>query len=170
MWLLNLNFKGSRLAFWKESKKDLVWNSGNPESDSSSQLAVIFTKELEVSYKRKVQTYRKLWKPDKGARSWAWSTIYHIFSSFFTCIPQRSDEGLRDHVLQNFFFFRSWRRKLLGRFFVVFIGAFWVCLLFWFLFVWEFSYLFIYLFTLHPKNWKDWEEKRERGKNLVDNF
>lgn len=59
MWLLNLNFKGSRLAFWKESKKDLVWNSGNPESDSSSQLAVIFTKELEVSYKRKVQTYRK---------------------------------------------------------------------------------------------------------------
>lgn len=43
---MNSNFKVSRSACWNESKKGLVRNSGNPESDNSSELAVIFSKEL----------------------------------------------------------------------------------------------------------------------------
>lgn len=125
MWLLNLNFKGSRLAFWKESKKDLVWNSGNPESDSSSQLAVIFTKELEVSYKRKVQTYRKLWKPDKGARSWAWSTIYHIFFFVFHLYPTEIRwRTQRSCTTEFFFFFHLGEGNFLGDFLLFLLGLF----------------------------------------------
>lgn len=126
MQFLNLNFKGSRLAFWKESKKGLVRNNGNSESDSSSQFAVIFTKELEVSYKRKVQTCRRLWKPDRGARSWAWSTICHGFFFFFYLYPTEIRWRTQRSCTTEMRFFLSWRGKLLGKFFVVSSGAFWV--------------------------------------------
>lgn len=82
VWFLNSNFKVFRLACWNESKKDSVRNSGNLESGNSSELAVIFSKTLEVSYKRKVQTCGQLWKPDRSARSWAWSTICNAFLHF----------------------------------------------------------------------------------------
>ena len=79
---LNSNFKVPRLACWNESKKGLVRNSGNLGSYNGSEFAVIFSKDLEVGWKRKVQICRQLWKPDRGARSWAWTTICNTFLHF----------------------------------------------------------------------------------------
>lgn len=158
MQFLNSNFKVSAWACWNESKKGLVRNSGNPESDNGSELAVIFTKELEVSYKRKVQTGGQLWKPDRHARGLAWSTNLSfalLFSSFHlypTEIRWKRWKNLRSYITE--IIFSILKKEISWKIF---------CCCFW---------AFFFFFLNHiPKTENLGKKKKKEGSgDLVDHF
>lgn len=153
---MHSNFKVSRLACWNESKKGLARNSGNPESDNGSELAVIFSKEPEVSYKRKVQICGQLWKPDRGARSWAWSTICNAFLHFPSVSHRDQMKEMKESEIKYYRnnFFHLGEGNLLEDFCIVAVEAFGVCFAF-FLFV-----CFCFFNTSHPKGWKNEQKKQ----------
>lgn len=95
---------------------------------------MIFSEVLEVSYKRKVQTCRQLWKPDRGAEHWSWSTLLSIFHLYPTKIRWKRWKSLRSNSTEITFFFSSWKGRLPGRLFVVAIGAFLLFLVDWLVF------------------------------------
>lgn len=149
VWFLNSNFKVFRLACWNESKKDLVRNSGNLESGNSSELAVIFSKTLEVSYKRKVQTCGQLWKPDGSARSWAWSTVCITFLHFPSVSHGDQMKEMKEPQIKYYRsnFFHLGEGNFVEEFCCHYLG--------FFLGGGGLRFSFSFVFTLHPNNWKD---------------